>query len=339
VTLEQNEQTVDGIKVINQVVQLADGTTTERVLINPISSVRQEDSATPNSELADIPLFWGESSRSEFATTASLPVGVGIETQGARAPVEGRNAIDDLVGLIDQTAPGEDPTKGDMLSGAESFLQNLAQQRTDTLVINKLTLTSQPDTGTPGTPIVISGTANLITTASGQSAPVEALVIDTRSLPAGSEINLENIEFAVIIGDNVTVRGGEGANIFYAGAGSQNIRLGADDDILYAGDGDDWVGSEGGNDRIFGESGHDVLYGGTGDDVLDGGEGIDFALYQYARAEYSVDKLDNGAWQISHAIEGTDTLINIEYAEFADQTLRLADNDGANLMQSGLLFF
>ncbi|MGE4501534.1 MAG: calcium-binding protein, partial [Thiomicrospira sp.] len=286
--------------------------------------------------------FWGESSRSEFATTASLPVGVGIETQGARAPIEGRNANDaigDLVDLIDQTAPGEDPTKGDMLSGAESFLQNLAQQRTDTLVINKITLTSQPDTGTPGTPIVISGTANLITTASGQSAPVEALVIDTRSLPAGSEINLENIEFAVIIGDNVTVRGGEGANIFYAGAGSQNIRLGADDDILYAGDGDDWVGSEGGDDQLFGESGHDVLYGGTGDDVLDGGEGIDFALYQYARAEYSVHKLDNGAWQISHAIEGTDTLINIEYAEFADQTLRLADNDGVNLMQSGLLFF
>jgi uncharacterized repeat protein (TIGR02059 family) len=173
----------------------------EQVIVTPVSDTRVEDTATPSAQTADIPLFWGEGSRTEWATTASLPVNIGITTEGARAPVGERDPLADLVQLIDETAPTSDATKTDMLSGGSDFMQALAQQHKDTLVINKVTLTvAEGITTAHLTPIVISGTANSIQASSGNKAPIEALVIDTRQLPAGSILELKNIEFAVIVG-------------------------------------------------------------------------------------------------------------------------------------------
>jgi hypothetical protein len=47
VVVDEVEQTVDGVTIKNQTVVLADGSTSERVVINPISAERQEDSTTP----------------------------------------------------------------------------------------------------------------------------------------------------------------------------------------------------------------------------------------------------------------------------------------------------
>lgn len=303
-----------------------------------VAAVSQGLGSDTKAEVASVPLFWGESSRTEWATTALMPVGIQMQAEGSRAPVSERTAaqaLNELVSMIDQTAPSTDGGKSALLGGGQQFLQGLGSQL-ETLVVNKITLSAAPQAdGAPAaassTPIVIQGTATAVQVAPGQShAPVEALVIDTRSLPAGSIIDLKNIEFAVIVGDNVTVRGGAGMNIFYAGAGSQNIKLGADDDVLYAGDGNDWVGSAGGNDRIFGENGNDVLYGGIGNDHLDGGTGIDIALFGHAFSEYTLQRQQNGSWIISHAEEGADILLNIEFAEFADQTISLAGADAVN---------
>jgi Ca2+-binding RTX toxin-like protein len=218
-----------------------------------------------------------------------------------------------------------------MLGGGSDFMQALANQNQDTLVINKVTLTIAAGITTASSvPIVISGTTNTIHTSTGDQAPIEALVIDTRQLPTGSILDLQNIEFAVIVGDNITLRGGEGKNILFAGSGSQNIRLGADDDELHAGDGDDWVGSQGGNDKLYGDAGNDVIYGGIGNDTLDGGTGIDFALFQYNRDQYQITQNANGSWTISNVIEGVDTLTTIEFAEFADQTITLTGNQWLN---------
>jgi hypothetical protein len=60
----------------------------------------------------------------------------------------------------------------------------------------------------PGTPIVISGATNGGTQQS-------ALVIDGRGLPSGSQLNLDNVEFAALVGE-MTVVGGAGQN-FVAG--------------------------------------------------------------------------------------------------------------------------
>lgn len=324
-----NTAVVDGVTVQSATVTKADGSKTEQVTIAPVTANRVEDSATTNAKLADIPLFWGESTRTQASTVVSLPTGVGLVTEGARAPDATQNAVTTLNQLINSTVASTDTSKTNMLSASDSFLQALSQTNAETLVINKVTITTADNTTVASTtPIVISGTNKAVTTSTGVSqTPTEALVIDTRALPKGSIIDLQNIEFAVIVGDNVTIRGGDGANVFFAGAGNQNIRLGADDDELHAGDGDDWVGSQGGNDKLFGDAGNDVLYGGAGNDTLDGGIGTDIALFQYALNQYQVKQNSDGTWTISHAIEGTDTLKDIEFAEFANQTITLSGSN------------
>ena len=66
----------------------------------------------------------------------------------------------------------------------------------------------------PDTPIVITGSTNGGTQQS-------ALVIDGRSLPAGTQINLDNVDFAAVIG-SMTVVGGAGRN-FVVGDDAQQF--------------------------------------------------------------------------------------------------------------------
>ncbi len=77
-----------------------------------------------------------------------------------------------------------------------------------------------------------------------------------------------------------------------------------------------------GNDSIFGTKGDDTLSGGEGDDSIDGGNGGDTANFSGNRNAYTVTQDPNGSWIISGA-DGTDTLTNVEFATFSDQTMVL----------------
>lgn len=168
----------------------------------------------------------------------------------------------------------------------------------------------------------ISFAANTTTdsTFSVSSSGHEALVIDTRALLPGSEIDLHNVEFAIIIGDNITIRGGEGANIVFAGSGSQNIVLGVDNDELHGGDGDDYIGSLAGKDTLFGDAGNDTLSGGPGDDLLDGGTGDDTALFTGNIDDYTISYDDiSDSYTIVDNIadrDGTDVVTGVEHFQF-----------------------
>jgi len=162
----------------------------------------------------------------------------------------------------------------------------------------------------PGTPIVISGATN-------GGSQQSALVIDGRGLPSGSQLNLDNVEFAALVGE-MTVVGGEGQNFVAGDDARQFISLGVDDDTLYGGGGDDTVGSAGGADLLFGEDGNDAMSGGTGGDSIYGGNGNDI-IY----GKQDLHSLEGG--------EGNDTI-------FAGQNtgpLRLAD-DGRMLQLDGV---
>ncbi|MFZ4526000.1 MAG: Ig-like domain-containing protein, partial [Chlorobium sp.] len=168
----------------------------------------------------------------------------------------------------------------------------------------------------------ISFAANTTTdsTFSVSSSGHEALVIDTRNLLPGSEIDLHNVEFAIIIGDNITIRGGEGANIVFAGSGSQNIVLGVDNDELHGGDDDDYIGSLAGNDTLFGDAGNDTLSGGLGDDMLYGGTGDDTALFTGNIDDYTISYNETSdSYTIKDTIEGrdgTDVVTGVEHFQF-----------------------
>lgn len=299
--------------------------TTESLIITPVTDNRADTTGT--AETADIPLFWGESSRTEWATTASLPVGIGLTTDGSRAPKENAtlaDAIDDLIYYIDTTVDESDPDKANQKNGGSTFLQKL-ENMTDTLVVNKVVLSVDANITTIAKPITISGSANIVATSQSKLAPMEAIVIDASTLPANSQLNLKNVEFAVVVGENLTIRGGDGANILFAGAGSQNIVLGEDDDELYAGAGDDIIGSVSGNDAVYGEAGDDIVFGGAGNDILSGGTGSDIingglgydrAIQEGSKADYSV-LVKNGTITLTNSINGSvDKLIDINQIEF-----------------------
>lgn len=81
-----------------------------------------------------------------------------------------------------------------------------------------------------------------------------------------------------------------------------------------------------GNDTLIGGDGDDMLMGGLGDDVIDGGGGVNTAVYTGDLADYLIATdadtaittvTDNRAGAVN---EGTDTLTNIHFLQFANMT-------------------
>jgi len=163
----------------------------------------------------------------------------------------------------------------------------------------------------------------------GNAGHQEALVIDTTNLPTGSQIDLNNVDFAVIIGDNITVRGGAGANLVYAGIGAQDIKLGVDDDTIHGGDGNDNIASTTGNDWLYGDAGNDTLTGGADDDHLDGGAGDDTAVFTGSFADYNISyNSGTDTYTIADRVvgrDGTDMVTGVEHFLFGTTTMAVAD--------------
>ncbi|MCL5796202.1 MAG: DUF4347 domain-containing protein [Gammaproteobacteria bacterium] len=308
--------TVDGATVTTGTTTTSDGRTLDVVTITPVTADRQE--STGDAGRADIALYYGDSGSTIPATTASLPTGVGLTATGARTPANNAEALDNLIQLVRDTAGNEEAQKNNMFNGGESFLARLEQQADKgPLIVNSIKLTvAEGQTSKPDQPITITGSSDRVAQGSGSGnggAPVEAIVIDTRDLPPGTVLELKNVEFAVIVGDNVTVTGGDGANIVYAGSGSQTIILGEDDDELFGGDGDDIIGSRGGDDKLHGDAGNDIIVGGIGSDALYGGDGND--ILQGGSS-------DAGTWSFS-LLENRQLKMS-----FASSDIRLADTQG-----------
>jgi Ca2+-binding RTX toxin-like protein len=81
-----------------------------------------------------------------------------------------------------------------------------------------------------------------------------------------------------------------------------------------------------GNDTINGSSGDNVITGNGGNDTIDGGLGIDTVVYSGQRSAYTVTW--NGRVGTVTGPDGTDTLTNVEFLRFADQTIAAAPTGG-----------
>lgn len=303
---ETTTDQVDGVDV-KTTTKTVDGEEVKTVVVEPVTNEREDtDNKT---EEADIPLHFTEGG-AETVTTVSLPTGVGF-TANANDTAQDNNSVETLLELIDESAG--DQEEDDMLNGGRVFLEALEIDE-DNLWVNKVTLTTNSNER-PDSPITIEGSNN--------SDRTEAMVIDASNLPSGTILNLQNIEFAVIVGP-ASIFGGDGQNTLYAGSGSQFIILGPDDDELHGGPGNDTVGSEGGDDLIFGDSGNDTLFGGEGKDQLHGGSDTDTARFEGNLDDFMVEQV-NGVITVRSKTDDTDvdTLINIERIQFEDQVLTL----------------
>ena len=231
---------VDGTTVaIHSTTEGAQTTTTQTVA--PVTVVRNEDSSTANTTLADIPLATDSSGAA--VVQASLPVGVGL-TSSATVTASGSTAPT----LREQLIAASDPRVGDATQMSQIIANGIDQYVptvTDSsqVTVRTITLTvAAGNTTAPTEAIHISG--SLGTGESDTSHPLrqEALVIDASHLPSGTVLDLDNVEFAIIIGP-VTACGGAGRNYVIGDGSAQTIILGADDDILHGGAGNDVVGS------------------------------------------------------------------------------------------------
>ena len=115
-----------------------------------------------------------------------------------------------------------------------------------------------------------------------------------------------------------------------ADLGIRIVEESAGDDVLYGfEEHDDTLQGLAGNDMLFGVSGDDLLEGGEGNDELDGGLGIDTAVYASVQANYVISENSDGSFTITSNVsaEGTDSLTNIEFVQFSDTTIDLANLD------------
>ncbi|MCZ8276209.1 MAG: right-handed parallel beta-helix repeat-containing protein [Microcystis sp. LE19-4.1E] len=118
------------------------------------------------------------------------------------------------------------------------------------------------------------------------------------------------------------------ANGTLAGTGSINLTGNAGDNVLTGNDGANLLQGNGGNDALAGGTGNDALEGGAGNDNLEGGAGTDTAIYTGNLADYTTTGsvsnftiVDNR----SGSPDGTDTVQNVEFLQFADVTVPVAN--------------
>ena len=124
---------------------------------------------------------------------------------------------------------------------------------------------------------------------------------------------------------NDLLNGNGGSDTIYGGSGNDAISGGDGDDLLYGGPGDDQLFGGIGNNLLVGGPGDDTFHSEGGSDLIDGGPGTNTALFPGSRSAYTVVRGGEGA--TVRAGPMTDTLFNIRFLRFADQTIDLAASD------------
>ncbi|TFW14850.1 Ig-like domain-containing protein [Duganella callida] len=337
--------TVDGVVISTTTgTDPLTGLAIRTVTVPVVTSSRPEDTNTSHATLADIPLGLAAANGNPATSlVVSVPVGVGFAAAGPAVLLSGAVAVTDLIGRIDDHTVSGQATQLAMTSQAQQFLDSLAGGT----LLQHATLTMSADATAASATAIING-ADL--TASGGTlqpfatgATATALVIDARALPQGIGLQLDNVEFAAIIGA-ANVSGGAGRNFIIGDNANQHIVLGtgADNDTVYGNDGDDVIATAAGNDALDGGNGADILAGGAGNDTLNGGAGND--VLQGGRS-------DTGQWQFylkdghvvgvhQMALAGGGASETVADVDLNNSVARLGfvGTDGARLQELSLLY-
>ena len=329
-----NNGTVDGVPVNTTTsTDAQSGLTVQTITVPTIVPGRQDDPNTPNAALADIPLGAGGSSGPHTSLTVSLPVGTGLSAQGPSTLLDNAQALLDLIQRIEARTAGGSATQVDMTGQGEGFLGVLGANvmlQTATVILESASAATLTLDGNSGGQ---SGTG---------SGTAIGLVVDASHLAAGSVLNLNNVEFAAVVGA-LTMRGGAGANHVVGDGASQNIMLGPEDDILSGGGGNDFIGSRGGDDLLDGGADNDLVAGGEGRDTIAGGSGND--ILQGGRS-------DSGDWRFfvsdsggvtanhTHAVLANGMQETVQRSELnaAAPALSFLAQDSARLVDIALLY-
>lgn len=78
-------------------------------------------------------------------------------------------------------------------------------------------------------------------------------------------------------------------------------------------------------ETLVGTQFNDTLQGNGGNDMIDGGAGRDTVIFNGNRSAYAFTTLADGSLAVSSAQDGTDTLSNVEWLQFADMRVERAN--------------
>jgi len=131
------------------------------------------------------------------------------------------------------------------------------------------------------------------------------------------------IQSSVNLGDLATTYDGTNNLGIALGCIIENIIGGGGNDTLIGNDSNNSLSGGGGADILRGGAGNDTLDGGSGNDTIDGSTGSDEIIYSGLRANYTIVQTTNG-FSIFSVADGTDSLTDIEFAKFTDQTVDLS---------------
>ncbi|QCO19842.1 hypothetical protein D3869_29430 (plasmid) [Azospirillum brasilense] len=272
--------TVDGATVSGAVTTGSDGKRVTTVTIAASNEERVEDSNTANADLADVPVVREQvvdrqtGQVSTMTTlTVSVSTGVAVTTSGSaerQTAAEAQTGVAGLIAAIEARTDAGTASRGNLTGGGDSFLSVLSAQAQ--LLVRAIDF-SAPGVAA-GQAVQTKVTGNTLGGTGVASTAPTAVVLNTTALAGAVTIQLDNVEFAAVVG-NATLVGGDGEQIVYGDDHEQYMYLGAGDDILHGGGGNDTIASAGGNDTLYGDEGDDVVMGGEGDDWLFGGEGND----------------------------------------------------------------
>ncbi|WP_282361613.1 DUF4214 domain-containing protein [Pseudomonas sp. PS01300] len=282
---------VDGVGVTYSDAWLPTGDLGRQVDIPVITAGRTEQTGAAN--VADIPLV---KTGNALLLSAQLPIGFGLKALGGNVSTAA-NSLANLIESIKAVSAVNSHDLEHLTSNGSAFLAGLSGD--SALLVQTLTPVATGNAA-PSAPLVINGSihANQHT----------ALVIDASSLPAGSTLQLNNVDFASVVGA-VTVIGSKTGQMFSGDGESQTFVLaGNSGSQAYAG---------GGNDTIAVNAA--APGGSASSSLVHGGSGADTLAFSGARSDYVIEQRD-GSVVVSRvdAPSQQTMLINVESLQFSD---------------------
>ena len=126
--------------------------------------------------------------------------------------------------------------------------------------------------------------------------------------------------------DAETITGSSRGDILNGNGGNDTLTGREGNDILNGEAGDDILRGDAGNDVLDGGEGDDTIFGGVGNDVFQGGAGEDTAVFggrDLADMAFVLDA--DGNLVLEDQFGDLDTLEDIEFIQFRDQTITIAE--------------
>ncbi|MFA9218639.1 MAG: Ig-like domain-containing protein, partial [Sphingomonadaceae bacterium] len=215
---------IDGVTVVEQPVTLPGGGGGTQITIPIVTSERGESSGTAG--VADIPLVSGGGSNLLLAQVAP---GFGLSASGGPSQSAGSSTEHLIQAILAATPNNPADDRSHLTGNGVTFLNQLASS-TPLLV---QTIIPSSGASAPTAPLTLTGTSS--------SSQHTALVIDTTQLAPGSQLVLQSVDFAALVGvANVTANtngqiltGDQASQSFTVGSGlSSNLFSGGGDDTL-----------------------------------------------------------------------------------------------------------